>query len=105
MGFSTHLGRARHQLGDTSSPPRPPSILAFKTSEITVWGSGFNDPLGDIAAISGTPTGTLADGMALNIDFGRASRATITLVPEPTTALLLAFGLVGLAAGRRPRGL
>jgi hypothetical protein len=64
-------------------------------------GTGFNLPCGDITAISGTLTGTLLDGTPINNDVGRASTATIRLVPEPSTALLLAFGLVGIAAGRR----
>ena len=66
-----------------------------------IHGSDFNLPFGDITATSGTLTGILADGTPLNVDFGRASTATITLVPEPSTALLLAAGLVGLATRRR----
>ncbi len=73
------------------------SIFALDTSAITIFGSGFNFPLGELTASSGT----LADGTPLNVDFARASTATITLIPEPSTALRLAAGLVGLGVDRR----
>ena len=56
------------------------SILAFETSEITVSGSGFNYPLGPIAALSGTLTGLLSDGTPIDIDFGHATTASITCI-------------------------
>ena len=43
-------------------------------------GFGFNFPLGPIADVSGILTGVLADGTAINVDFGRASGAQIVLV-------------------------
>lgn len=63
------------------------TIKAFDTSEIIFSGYGFNYPDGDITAISGTLTGFLDDGTPINIEFGRATTATITLnsVPEPVT--------------------
>ena len=76
-------------------------IIALNDSSVTIFGTGFNLPLGDILGLQGTLTGTLADGSPLNVNFGRASSARITLVPDPSTALLLAAGLVGLAMRRR----
>jgi hypothetical protein len=64
-------------------------------------------PYGDLSALTGTLTGTLWSGDSLNATFhqgGGAYTGTITLVPEPTTSLLLGLGLLGLAvAGRRRR--
>jgi hypothetical protein len=37
------------------------------------------------------------------INVGLPNVSALLLVPEPSTALLLAFGLVGIAAGRRRR--
>ena len=74
-------------------------IRALDFSATTIVGSGFNFPLGDLSAASGVLTGTLADGTPLDVNFSRASRAriTLTLIPEPSTALLLAGGLFALA--------
>ena len=80
------------------------SLLAFDQSIITVVGSGFNFPFGDVVPASGTLTGTLLDGTPIAVPFGRASTATITLVPEPSPALLLAVGLLALGAARRAHG-
>jgi len=68
-----------------------------------IFGSGFNFPLGPIPVEFGTLTGTLADGTALNVGFARDPGSPITLIPEPSTALLLASGLVALAMGRMRR--
>lgn len=47
-------------------------------------------------------TGTLADGTSLFIEqFQQSGGGTIVLVPEPSTALLLAGGLAALAVRRR----
>ena len=54
-------------------------LRALGDSLITIVGIGFNFPAGDVAALSGTLTGTLADLTPLNIDFERASTATIHL--------------------------
>ena len=60
---------------------------------------------------TGTLTGVLQSGEAFNASFTRAIdtgdpdnpiiTGRIVLVPEPSTALLLALGLVGITAGRR----
>ena len=80
------------------------SLFALDSADVAIFGEGFNFPNGEIMDITGTITGTLADGTVLDLDFGRASTATIRLVPEPSTALLLASGLAALAVGRRRRG-
>ena len=76
-------------------------VVALGSGTITIAGIGFNLPLGNITATSGTLTGVLLDGSALSVTFGRASTATIMLVPEPSTALLLATELLVLARKRR----
>jgi hypothetical protein len=67
---------------------------------------GERVPRGDLAALSGTLTGDLVDGGSVNNHFLQGGYAaqytgTITLIPEPSTAVLLSLGLTGLAAGRR----
>jgi hypothetical protein len=77
---------------------------------VIVSGSGFNLPLGEVTALSGTLTGVLTDGTVLNSSFDRCgggcepphlSAGVLTLIPEPSTAALLGLGLVGFAATRR----
>jgi hypothetical protein len=87
-------------------------LHAGQSSTITIVGYDFavnNNPVpyGDLTAVFGRLTGTLASGDPIDNIFyqgGGSYTGTITLVPEPSTALLLAFGLVGLAAGRRRNG-
>lgn len=50
-------------------------------SVITVAGSGFNYPYGPISDASGTLTGTLASGDAINAGFQTYSSASIVLIP------------------------
>jgi hypothetical protein len=92
-----------------------PEIRAGDSSIIRISGSNFRVDgtpvgLGVIPFTTGTLTGTLDSGDSIidTIFFhdGYTSAAgtftdTIELVPEPSTALLLALGLVGIAAGRR----
>jgi hypothetical protein len=74
-------------------------------------GHGFevNDspvPYGDLTALFGRLTGTLASGEPIDNIFyqgGGSYTGTITLIPEPSTALLFDLGLVGLGIGRRLR--
>ena len=81
-------------------------LLALANAVVTIFGNGFNLPFGDITATSGTLTGTLADGAPLNVNFGRASTATITLVPEPPEFVLLVAGagFLWVLYRRRVRG-
>jgi hypothetical protein len=72
------------------------SLFALDDSVLYVMGSNFNYPIGDIAATSGTLTGTFGDGTPINIPFGRASTATIHL-PEPRGLSSLAAGILLLA--------
>jgi hypothetical protein len=62
---------------------------ATQNSVITVFGSGFNYPLGEIQDASGTLTGTLADGQSINTFFHISGDASILLVPEPSTFFAL----------------
>lgn len=80
-------------------------------STLSIRGSGFAVdgipvPYGDLTPLTGTLTGTLASGDAISSAFTREdffSPGTITLIPEPSTTLLLACGLAGLAAAGRQR--
>jgi probable HAF family extracellular repeat protein len=55
-------------------------ILALNQSTVTLRGHDFNLPYGEIVLTVGSLTGTLADGTPLNVNFSRASTATIRLV-------------------------
>ncbi len=71
--------------------------LGEHTSVITVEGSGFNYPYGPIPDESGTLTGMLASGDPINAGFEIYSNASIVLVPEPSTLLLLSTSAASLA--------
>ena len=85
------------------------AILTIVGSNFAVDGNPV--PYGDlVAGSSGTLTGTLASGDSLNneflhgVNFEIHVNSIIRLVPEPSTALLLASGVAGLAVrGRRRR--
>jgi hypothetical protein len=77
------------------------NMILLDNADITIIGFGFNPPLGSVSEIQGQLTGFPSDGTPLNANFGLASSATITLIPEPSTALLMGLGLVGIAAARR----
>jgi hypothetical protein len=66
-------------LTDISGGDLSGNLLALDDSVVRITGTDFNLPLGDITATCGTLTGILADGTPLNLPFGRASTATITL--------------------------
>lgn len=66
-------------------------LLALGASSMEIAGTGFNFPLGDISPTTGTLLGTLSDGSALNVSFGRASTATITLVAVPAAVTIAGF--------------
>ncbi|MHC4104138.1 MAG: PEP-CTERM sorting domain-containing protein [Planctomycetota bacterium] len=71
-------------------------LNAEDTSIITVYGSNFNYGLGEILDPTGTLTGILSNGDAINNDFYISTNASMVLVPEPATLLLLVFGAVML---------
>jgi hypothetical protein len=102
-------------------------LEAYGSSNIIFIGSDFMVdgvpvPYGDLSALTGTLTSTLASGDAISNVFYQGGYSstytgTITLVPAPTIPVpalqpagliglsvsLLAFGLMALAAGRRRR--
>lgn len=67
---------------------------------ITISGTGFNYPYGEISDITGILAGTLDSGEAINNNFSIShygpgyDGAKIVLTPEPTTLLLLGLGAV-----------
>ncbi len=86
--------------------------LATAGGTIVLDGSGFaldGAPVdfGDLAALSGNLTGTLADGTALDVTVNRNPWndvnfiGTITLVPEPSTCALALLAGVSMASVRR----
>ena len=72
-------------------------------------------PFGLLPSLSGTLTGVLRSGDLLDNEFFHLGascptglcegRINLLAIPEPSTGLLLTLGLMGLAAGRRPRAL
>ncbi len=67
------------------------------SSIITIAGNGFNYPFGEIPDSQGTLTGMLANGDPIDALFQIHSNASIVLVPEPSTFVLLSMGAAGLA--------
>ncbi len=90
-------------------------VVDHLDSRVTIAGTNFavdGIPIGSgpISAPAGTLTGTLLSGDPIDARFCQLSCSQsgfggglITLIPEPSTALLLASGLTGLAAARRRR--
>ncbi|MFC1636213.1 hypothetical protein ACFL5Z_15390 [Planctomycetota bacterium] len=65
------------------------------TGVVTIYGSGFNYPFGEIAVSSGRLTGTLANGDLIDNDFYIYDNASIVLVPVPSAVLLGTTGHTG----------
>ena len=68
------------------------TLGAYHGATITVVGSGFAVdavpvPFGDLTAMSGTLTGTLQSGEALDVPFNRFTTGTISLVPGPNVTI------------------
>jgi len=93
-------------------------VYALGASTITIFGSDFEVDevpvsLGDLSALGGALTGTLPSGSSFYSVFYQGGTSclattctgTITLAPEPSSALLLGLGLAGQAAKRRGRAL
>jgi hypothetical protein len=81
-------------------------VYLYQTPTFTIAGTSFQldgTPLGygPVSALSGTLTGTLANGDPFSLPFQRQSSAHLILVPEPSTCLLLGAGLVALSRRRR----
>jgi len=77
------------------------TIYAYQDSEITIAGSAFNYGYTVISHSTGILTGTLANGDAINARFYVYDGASIALVPEPATVVLLGLGGLGLLRCRR----
>lgn len=80
-------------------------LVAIENSIMTICGTdfsidGFSVGYGEIAVPSGILAGTLASGETINNNFHIYEDATIVLVPEPATVLLLSFGAVMLRKRR-----
>ncbi len=76
------------------------SLRAWFSSKIIIDGSNFNYPLGKIPEPSGVLACDLKYGGSLNNNFDIGSSASIVLVPEPATLLLLGLGVVMLRRKR-----
>jgi hypothetical protein len=96
------------------------SLYALDSSTMIFFGGSFMVdgvpvPFGELAALTGVLTGTLASGDPIdNVFFqggydsgfgGAQATGTMILVPEPGTGLLVMAGLLGLAGWRRSEGL
>jgi len=66
-------------------------IKAYDSSNIYIYGTNFNLPLGEIVSTQGLLTGTLEGGQDIDVQFYRESGASIILVPEPSTLLLFSL--------------
>jgi hypothetical protein len=81
-------------------------LWATQHGVVTIYGSdfsidGLNIGYGPITVASGILTGTLASGDLIDTNFHIYDEATITLIPEPATFLLLALGSLALLRKRR----
>jgi len=74
-------------------------LEAWHNSQITIFGTAFNYAYGLLPS-AGTLTGTLSSGETINTNFEIYDDASIVLVPEPATVLLLGFGAVILRKKR-----
>ena len=72
-------------------------------SVVTISGTGFNYPYGEIPDTSGTLTGVLANGDPINASFEIYDNASIVLVPEQAALVLLSIGAAGLVSWARVR--
>jgi hypothetical protein len=72
-------------------------LRALDNATITVYGSGFNLPLGPISATSGRLTGNLLNGSPIDWSFSRGPGANIILVPEPSAEILILLGAATVA--------
>ncbi len=95
-GLGAHPGGTLHLMGGSISG----NLISGGGGTIVVHGTGFNMPYGPVQPTTGLLTGTLADGTSLSANFQRDFRGIgyLTLVPEPSTLVLLGAGAVSLLA-------
>lgn len=77
------------------------TIEARDDASITIYGTGFDLPLGAVGATIGSLTGFLLDGTPFVWDFVRDSTAEIILAPEPEASSLAVLAIGALVALRR----
>ena len=78
-------------------------LRVLDEATVTLFGTSFNHPFGDVAGQQGKLSGVLADGSPLDWNFHRDESATIRLVPEPSASSLLVGGIAGSLGSRRRR--
>ena len=76
-------------------------IDCYDDAVITLYGSNFNFPYGTITNSTGILTGTLSNGDLIDNRFYVHDNASIVLVPEPATLLLLGLGGILLRRAKR----
>jgi len=54
-------------------------LLVLDNAQVTLFGNGFNFPLGPISALTGTITGTLQSGESINVSFSQSHSGQIIL--------------------------
>jgi len=80
------------------------ALEARDTATIELHGLSFALPDGEVAELTGTIEGTLADGTPIAASFARDAGATIRLVPEPGAAAIALAAIGSLAVLRRRGG-
>jgi len=106
VGYFTGLGGDAPSSGDATTVPNTPRWYFAGGSLTTVSAPliAFFDA-GDLPSAGGGPFGPGAT--QIDLHSGGSSQPIVgyanTLIPEPTTGLLLGVGLVGLAGSRRAR--
>lgn len=79
------------------------TLRVIDNATLTVVGRDFNYPIGEISDLTGTLTGTLANGDPLSISFQRSEFASLVIrVPEPTGAAMLVIALTMTVRSRCP---
>jgi hypothetical protein len=72
-------------------------LRVLENAQVTLYGSGFNYPLGPVSDLTGTISGTLQSGESIALSFSQSRAGQIVLaVPEPGSLGLATIGLMGL---------
>lgn len=102
-GIYAHAGGATNIYGGTIIDLGDTSVgLLVDASTVNIYGSNFDYAYGNITGGSGTLTGTLSDGTAIDLTFQiRHGGGGIVLYPVPEPAALSLLVLGGLAMVRR----